>query len=234
MFLVRNSDKRVIAVHSVALTNAPKINHLTPILAKLGEDFREEETNMDFLKKLIAKLGIDAGADEDKVVEAVEAVVAKNKDLEAAKPKEVEIVAKEVLQALDLADGSTKESVISKIEKMKPAVAATDDLARQVGTLSNDIAQRNKADLLDAAVAQGKITAGQVKEWGDDMALKDPDRFKTIMASKTVGSEVPIESLGKKQTKSDDIAIDEAVLNVAKMMGNTEADVKQYGGLQSA
>ncbi|MDA3835514.1 MAG: hypothetical protein PF495_19250, partial [Spirochaetales bacterium] len=42
VFFVRKSDSRVIDLHSVALTNVPKTNHLTPLLAKLGAKVEEE------------------------------------------------------------------------------------------------------------------------------------------------------------------------------------------------
>ncbi len=68
----------------MALTNAPKINNLTPILAKLGEDFKEKEDKgmNELLKKLIAKLGLKAEATEDEVLAAVTASLAKNTELE--------------------------------------------------------------------------------------------------------------------------------------------------------
>jgi len=45
IFHVQKSDGLLVSVHSLALTNAPRTNHLQPILAKLeGEFKRQEET----------------------------------------------------------------------------------------------------------------------------------------------------------------------------------------------
>jgi phage I-like protein len=223
VFLVRNSDKRVIAVHSVALTNAPKINHLTPILAKLGEDFREEETNMDFLKKLVAKLGLDAGADEDKVVEAVEAVVAK-----AGKgPEQVEVVAKDVLQALDLTEGDAS-TVVASIHALKQSTKGAVS-REEFDRLQKDLNKRDADEVVAKAVLTGKVTADQ-KEWADEYALRDLEGFKTFVAKAPVV--IPVKELPNQKEKGDGV-IDETVLNVAKMMGNTEEDLKQYGGLHA-
>lgn len=229
VFLVRNNDKRVIAVHSVALTNAPKINHLTPILAKLGEDFqKKEDTGMDFLKRLIAKLGLKPEADEDQVVEAVETVVAKNKDLEAAKPKEVEVIAKDVLEALDLTEGDTS-TVVASIHALKQSTKGS--VSRpEFEKLQKDLRKRDADEIVAKALLEGKVTPDQ-KDWANEYANRDLDGFKTFVAKAPVV--VPVKDLPHKKNKGGAV-IDETVLSVAKMMGNTEDDVKQYGGVQDA
>ena len=222
VFLVRNSDKRVIAVHSVALTNAPKINHLTPILAKLGEEFQEEETNMEFLKRLIAKLGIEAGADEDKIVEAVEAVVAKaNKG-----PEQVEVVAKDVLQALDLTEGDSS-TVVASIHALKQSTKGAVS-REEFDRLQKDLNKRDADEVVAKARLEGKISPDQ-KEWADAYALRDLEGFKTFVAKAPVV--IPVAELPNQKKKGEGV-IDETVLAIAKMMGNTEDDIKQYGGLQ--
>ena len=219
VFLVRNSDKRVIAVHSVALTNAPKINHLTPILAKLGEEFQEEETNMEFLKRLIAKLGIEAGADEDKIVEAVEAVVAKaNKG-----PEQVEVVAKDVLQALDLTEGDSS-TVVASIHALKQSTKGAVS-REEFDRLQKDLNKRDADEVVAKARLEGKISPDQ-KEWADAYALRDLEGFKTFVAKAPVV--IPVGELPDQKKKGEGV-IDETVLKVAKMMGNVEDDIKKYG-----
>ena len=224
VFLVRNSDKRVITVHSVALTNAPKINHLTPLLAKLGANFKEEEKNMEFLKKLIAKLGLAEDAGEDKVVEAVEAVIANTKDLEGKleqKPKEV--IAKEVLEALDLSEGDDASTVVASIHALKQSTKGSVS-REEFGKLQKDLRKRDADEIVAKAILEGKITPDQ-KEWADAYAERDLEGFKTFTAKAPVV--IPKEKLPGQKEKGDG-AIDEATLNVAKMMGNTEEDIKQY------
>lgn len=224
VFLVRNSDKRVIAVHSVALTNAPKINHLTPLLAKLGANFKEEETNMEFLKKLIAKLGLKEDDGEDKVVEAVEAVVAKAKGLEEKieqKPKEV--IAKEVLEALDIEKGDTSE-VVASIHALKQSTKGS--VSRdEFDKLQKDLRKRDADEIVAKAISEGKITPDQ-KEWADAYAERDLEGFETFTAKAPVV--IPKEKLPGQKEKGEG-TIDEATLTVAKMMDNTEEDIKKYG-----
>ncbi len=222
--IVRKKDKRLIAVHSVALTNAPKTNNLTPILAKLESEFQEEETNMDFLKRLIAKLGIEAGADEDKVVEAVEAVVAKaNKG-----PEQVEVIAKDVLQALDLTEGDAS-TVVASIHALKQSSKGSVS-REEFDRLQKDLSKRDADEVVAKATLEGKISPDQ-KKWAEEYALRDLEGFKTFVAKAPVV--IPVGELPNQKNKGEGV-IDETVLAVAKMMGNTDEDIKQYGGLQSA
>lgn len=229
VFYVRKSDQRVVGVHSVALTNAPKINHLTPILAKLGAEFDEKEgTGMDFLKKLIAKLGLKAEAGEDQVIEAVDMALAKNKDLEKQveeKPKEV--VAKEVIDALELKETDGVSTVVASIHALKQAGKGTVS-SEDFEKLRKDLRKRDADEIVAKAIVDGKITPDQ-KDWATEYAERDLDGFKTFVAKAPVV--VPVKNLSEKHQKTDDLIADEGVLNVAKMFGNTAEDIKKYGGL---
>lgn len=233
VFFVRKSDKRVIGVHSVALTNAPKINHLTPILAKLGEEIKDkEETGMEFLKRLIAKLGLKEDSTEDQVVEAVETITAKNKGLEkqvAEKPKEVQVIAKEVIEALELNEGDNVSTVVASIHALKQGGKGMVSKA-EFEKLQKDLRKRDADEVVAKAVAEGKITPDQ-KEWATEYAERDLEGFRTFVAKAPVV--VPVEDLPGKKTKPDDIVADENVMNVAKMFGITAEDIKQYGGLNA-
>jgi len=228
VFYVRKSDKRVIGVHSVALTNAPRTNHLTPILAKLGAEFNEkEDRSMEWVKKLIAKLGLAEDTSEEGVVEAVEAIVDKNKELEesARKPPET-VIAKEILGALDLEDGDAS-TVVASIHALKQAgkgSVSREDFEK----LQKQIREKDAKEIVAKAMTEGKVTPDQ-KDWATEYAERDLEGFKTFVAKAPVV--VPVSDLPKKETKADDIITDESVLNVGKMFGNTADDIKQYGGL---
>ena len=221
VFLVRKNDKRVIAVHSVALTNAPKLNHLTPLLAKLGANFEKEDHDMsEFLKKLITKLGLAEDAGEDQVVEAVETVVAK-----AEKgPDQVEVVAKDVLQALDLKEGDDASTVVASIHALKQSTKGTVS-REEFDRLQKDLNKRDADEVVAKATLAGKITADQ-KEWADEYAQRDLEGFRTFVAKAPVV--IPVEELPGQKKKADGV-IDDTTLTVAKMMGNTEEDLKKYG-----
>jgi phage I-like protein len=231
VFYVRKSDKRLVGVHSVALTNAPKTNNLTPILAKLGEAFNEkEDTDMDFLKKLIAKLGLNPETTEDQVIEAVGAIQAKNSDLEnqvAAKPAQVEVVAKDVIEALELKEGDAVSTVVASIHALKQGTKGMVTKA-EFDNLQKQIRERDAAEIVAKAMAEGKVTPDQ-KDWAEKYAERDLVGFKTFVAKAPVV--IPMDKLPAKETKADDVIADEAVLNVAKMFGNTTEDIKKFGGL---
>ncbi len=227
-FFVRKTDNRVVSIHSVALTNAPKINHLTPLLAKLGAEFGEEDTAMEFLKKLAAKLGITGDPDEAKVEAAVDAVIAKNTQLEQAgkNPEVKEVVAKEVLAALDLKETDTSSTVVASIHALKQSTTGAVSRA-EFDALQKELRERDATAIVASATAGGKITPDQ-KEWAMEYARRDLEGFKTFVAKAPVV--IPHGAL-PRQDKTPDAAVDAAVLTVAKLMGNTPDDLKKFSGL---
>jgi len=194
----------------------------------IGE-FRKEEGKMEFLKKLTAKLGLKAEATEDQVIEAMDAMLTKNTNLEkqaAEKPKEV--VAKEVIEALDLKDTDGVSTVVASIHALKQTGKGT--VSREdFDKLQKDLRKRDADGIVAKATAEGKITPDQ-KDWAAEYAERDLEGFKTFVAKAPVV--VPVKDLAKKEIKADDVIADEAVLNVAKMFGNTSEDIKKYGGIQ--
>jgi len=229
VFLARKSDGRVVAVHSIALTNSPKINHLTPLLAKLGAAFREEDVSMEFLKKLAAKLGLGADADEAQVEAAVDEVIAKNTQLktQAEKaPDKAEVVSKEILEVLDLKAEDGVSTVVASIHALKQATN-TGVSREEFDRLQKDLRKRDATEIVAKAMKDGKVTPDQ-KEWAQEYAERDLEGFKVYVTKATVV--IPVNDLPDKETEAGG-AISDTVLNVAKLMGNTEDDLKQYGGV---
>ena len=216
VFFIRKTDKRVISMHSVALTNAPLINHLTPLLAKLGATL-EEENDMEFLKKIIAKLGLADDASEDAVIEAV----AKLKD----KPPETkEVIAKDVLDALDLKEESDTSVVVASIHALKQTEKG---MVSQVEfeALQKKLVAKDADEIVAKAIAEGKITPDQ-KEWAGEYAVRDLEGFKTFVAKAPVV--IPLKKLPGKEPEADQANIDEATKTVAKMMDVSVEDIKKY------
>ena len=217
VFFVRKTDNRLVGLHSVALTNAPKTNHLTPILAKLNPHSTEEKT-MDFLKKLIAKLGLSADAGEEDVL----AAVAKLND---KPPEQVEVVAKEVLAALDMDSGEVS-TVVASIHALKQAGKGMVS-REEFDALQTQLAQGQAEKVVAKALEAGKITPDQ-RDWAMTYAGTDPDGFDTFVTKAPVV--VPLSQLPGKKAEAAGAEADAAVLNVAKMMGVSAEDVKKYGG----
>lgn len=218
VFYTRKTDGRVVGVHSVALTNAPKTNHLKPILAKLGA--AKEEESMDWFKKLFAALGLAEGATGDEVLTAV----AKLKD----KPEEggEAVVAKEILEALGEAEGADLSAVVASIHALKQQPQGMVS-REEFDKLQAVIAKKQASDAVAAALAAGKVTPDQ-REWATNYATNDPKGFETFVAKAPVV--VPLGQLPGKSPEVDKAKADEATLRVAKMMGVPKEDLDKFGG----
>jgi len=240
VFWVRKADRKIIAIDNLALTNFPKINNLKPITAKMNSDFnnrqgdpayreRERKENI-MLEKLKKLFGLADDAGEDKVVEAVETVVAKAKTLEEAAGGKDMVACKEVLEALGLKEDAKKEDAVTAIAGLKVTDTAAADLSQQVATLTAEIAEMKKGDLTALALKEGKTSPEELEKWGNDLALKSPDQFTRIVLSRPAGSVIPVQVIppGPKDNDGD---ISDAALTIAKQLGNTEEDLKKYGGV---
>lgn len=214
VFYVQKSSGLLCGVHSVALTNAPRTNHLKPLLAKLGAEPEEEN---DMLKLLIAALGLAADANEGAVVAAV-------KKLAAQKPKEV--VAKTIIDALGIeeSDESTVVASIHALKQTTTTMVSKSDFDALQARLDGQDAQT----IVAKAMADGKITPDQ-KDWATTYAKDDLKGFETFVAKAPVV--IPVKALPEGDNNTTLPITDEAVLQVAKMMDVDTEDLKTYGGL---
>lgn len=205
---VRDSDRRVIELHSVALTNDPAIHGMRPLVAK--RHTIEEEDGMD-VKKLLAALGLDEDASEAQAIEAAEALVLTRAGVVTvlalkadAKPTEVEARVKELVEfqtgaveLLELEDDPSPAAARGALLALKnPAgqVAAADYVA-----LKSRMDKRDADDLVAAALKAGKVTPA-TQGWAEQYALQDPAGFKAFVAKAPqvvpLGTEVPPETGG--------------------------------------
>ena len=236
VFWVRAKDRHVVTIKNIALTNDPKVNNLRPIIAKLAwsDEYKsatEKKGEIIMFEKLKKLFGLAGDVGEDKVMAAVEAVVAKNSELvDAAKKKSPVVVAcKEVLEVLKLGEDADKTQVIAAIGSLGKTDDVAQKLSLQVAKLTLELSEMKQGDLVELALKEGKTSPEELESWGNDLALKDPEQFKMIVLSRPEGSVIPV---GQKRLKKDELdgVADEAVMEVAKMMGVTAEDIKQYGG----
>ncbi len=215
VFYVRKTDNRPVAIHSVALTNTPKHNHLNPILAKL--ELEQKEETMDWLKKLLAKLGLQEGASGEDVITAIT-------KLSEKPPETKEVIAKEVINALEIEEGDVS-TVVASIHALKQAGKGV--VSRQeFDTLQAKLRKQDADKVVAKAIAAGKVTPDQ-KEWADDYAKKDLEGFKTFITKAPVV--VPVSDLPKKQDTVDADGLTDTDLQIAKMMDVSKEDFKTYG-----
>ena len=226
----RKSDNRIVAIANAALTNEPKTRHLAAIAAKL-EIFTQNPEEQDMFKKLIQIFKLKDDADQAAVEAAAEAVVAKNDELKALVDDSRAVVAcKGVLDALKLPADADEPAVVAKIGSLTATAPAAGDLARQVVELSGKIADMQVDQLTGQALKNGQTSPDELKKWGNDLARKDPEQFKQIVCSRPVGSVIPVTRTPVVPDENGASSQDDAVATVAKMMGVSDADLKQYGG----
>lgn len=167
------------------------------------------------MKKVLEVLGLAEGATEDAVVAAINTL---------KQPSQI-VASKAVIEALGLKEGAVESEVTGTIMAMKQSHSQTGDLAGKVKELSDKLSARDADDLVTMAMKEGKITAVQ-KPWAEEYAKKDPEGFKVFVAKAAVV--VPMGELGQEGEKGGQRGVvDEATLMVAKMFGNSEADIKK-------
>jgi len=211
VFYVRKSDNKLVGLHSVALTNDPRHNHLDPILAKL----QPMEGSMDFLKKLAAKLGLPETATEDEVMAAVAKLQGASGDVPDAVAAALGLSAK---------DTSTVVASIHALRQSTKGVVSREEFE----ALQAKLVDRDVTDVVAKAMADGKITPDQ-KDWAVQYAKSDIAGFKMFVAKAPVV--VPTGKLPDGQEAEDKVQANAMTTQIASMMGLSNDDLKTYGGL---
>ncbi len=210
-----DENYRVVSLHSVALTNAPKTYNQISLVAK--NNFRKEEFDMN--PEICKALGLSEDADEKAVLSAIVSLKEK-----AGKTKE--IVPTEILKALGLKEDADKSEIVATIHALKQTTNAVK--VEEIAALKRELAQLKAEKLVEEAMEEGKITPSQ-KEWALNYAISDEKGFKAFVEKAPVVA--PLKNLPKgKQT--DDTTISETLKRVAQNMGVSIEDIKKYGGLK--
>lgn len=227
VFMVRKSDKRVVELHSIALTNKPKTLNMAPLVAKLSLDdpahnnHHKEENQM--LKKLIAKLGLAEDAAEDQVMAKIDDLLT----------PPAPAVAKDIADALGLGDDDDIAACVAKINTLKTVDTAAGDLAAQVGDLKKEIAGMKAEKIIAKALADGQTTPDELSKWGRDLATNDPEKFEKIVLCRAKGSVVPVGDLSGQRKNSEPAGdLDDTTLAVAKLFGNSKEDLQKYSQIE--
>lgn len=231
---VRKADNKATGLHSLALTNTPAIEGMTPIVN--SEHFKGGKNNMEIIKELAKLLGLGEEATEEQVAEALKACVEENKSLkeaveaaheppEGAKkaPGEEDTVVanKAVCELLGLKAGASTADVAAEIMALKGGING------RVKALEEQLRSRDAEDAVELALKSGKITPAQ-REWAKDYALKSPEGFKAFVDKAPqvvpIGEIAGGDTLTLKGGKPD-----EATKLVCKQLGIDPEDVKKYG-----
>lgn len=219
---VRKADNKAVGLHSLALTNTPAIEHMTPIVN--SDNFEGGQENMD-LQKLAQLLGLGPDATEEQIMEALKAMAAENRSLK--EQGETAVANKAVCELLGLKAGAPAEDVTAKIMELKGGTIDGVNVLAELKALKEQNARRDADEAVTLALKAGKIAAAQ-KEWAQSYALADPKGFSAFVEKAPqvvpMGEFLPESPLA---LKSD--APDEATTLVCKQLGVSREDLEKYG-----
>lgn len=228
---VRDSDNKVTGLHSLALTNTPAIEGMTPIVNSQDYEYEGGQNNMDLIKKIANLLGLGDNATEEQTMEALTAALNEAKALKDAKPTgtgEDNIVAnKAVCELLDLKAGAPASDVAAKIMALKGGIIGGVNILEKLKALEAQNSDREADNAVTMALKAGKITPAQ-KDWAKSYALSDGKGFASFVAA--APQVVPMGEINLEDTKalkSDNP--DDATLLVCKQLGISPEDVKKFG-----
>ncbi len=231
---VRKTDNKATGLHSLALTNTPAIEGMTPIVN--STTFEGGQENMDIIKKIAQLLGLGEDATEDQVMEALGKTLEEAKSLKDAaatdsgtqtKEDEKVVANKAVCELLGLKAGAATDDVAAKIMELKGGTIDGINVLTELKALKKQNAEREANDAVTLALKSGKITPAQ-KEWAKDYALDNPKGFESFVAK--APQIVPMgEIVSGEEVSLKGDEIDDATLLVCKQLGLTAEDVKKYG-----
>ncbi len=213
VFLVSKQGRRLVRLIRMALTNAPRLDWIRPIVAKNTQPTRSHE--MEFMILLAKLLGLPETSTQEQVL-------AKVGELQASQPADEPVACKEALDALGLPETVGKSELVATIHALKQRP----DYSKEIAALKAKLAARERDELVGAALKDGKITAAQ-KEWAETYALSDPEGFKLFAAK--APQVVPIDQLDLVQAPKPKSGIEDDVqLKINKMCGVDDETWNKY------
>jgi len=193
---VRPGDRRVVDVHSVALTNDPAIVGMPAIANRAGSPVAEEDGMKD---KLLELLGLKAEATEDEVAAAVTAL----RDFRAGLVEGLALNA-----TASLADARAAVLVLKNPGATVPAA--------EFVALKKRLDERDALDLVEKALKDGKVTPAN-RAWAEGQARRDPGVFAMFLSNAPVV--VPQGPAGGGATRTGEAGLTEGELVVCRQLG---------------
>ena len=140
VFLVRKTDKRVVKLINVALTNQPNIDGMVPIVNKGSFEALSNKKEVT-MKRLFTLLGLAEDASEDTAIAAVNKLKT---------PPQV-VANKAVLDALGLKDGAGESEVVGTVMAMKQGHTQAQELTAKITALEERNKKRDAEELVALA-----------------------------------------------------------------------------------
>lgn len=203
-------SRKVVALHSAALTNTPAIDGMQPLANKLGEEYEVNE----FMQRLAKLLGLAETAGEEEIAAAVE---------KAVQVAAQQVVAnKAVLELLGLKEDAQTEDVKSAIAGLQNPCGYVK--AEEFQALKEKLALKERDELVALALKSGKVAPAQ-KAWAESYAAKDAEGFKTYLKDAPVV--VPLKEIaGGAESRAQEM--NEVQLSINKVFGIAEEDLKKF------
>ena len=223
VFFVSKDGRRLVELLRLALTNAPRLDWIRPIVAKeIHHNPKERSQDMDFLVLLAKKLGLPETSTQEQVLANLGEL--QTKAGQASQPVNPPIACKEALDALGLSETASKSELVATIHALKQRP----DYSQEIATLKAKLAARERDELVAAALKAGKITPAQ-KEWADTYALNDPEGFKLFVTK--APQVVPLDKLDLVEDPKPKGAVpDDVQREINRLCGVDEETWKKYNG----
>jgi len=195
--VVRKKDRKAIALHSAAVTNAPAIRRMEALAAKdnpftwemnaMG-DMPEggEVTSDQLIGELAATLrqkgvNLPDGAGRDAVIKAAIAKLTGGGDADEGDTASAEVAAS-ARKELDLPEDAGKEQIVLAINRLKDSSTTSAEMVKlrtKLATVEEDLAERGAKELVERFVQANKINPQNAKVMtvAHAWAKKDPKAF---------------------------------------------------------
>jgi len=194
--MVRNDDRVVVNLLSVALTNTPAIHGLQPIVAKASADERRKDRMTE--ETTVAELKAKLAQAEDGL-----------RQLEM-RARTLEAFERSVLAQLDLKDGATPKEIEERIVALKKPASDVEvlraknaELAERLDKLAADLAERDADAFIEKLCLAAKISTDDEKKYWRAFFLADRGRAEAGAA--LLAAKVPV---GKTEAPTETAAPD--------------------------
>lgn len=203
VFLFTRDERQVVRLTSAGLTNQPNL-----ALKALNQQEPQEESTV--WKELLKRLGLPEDATEAQAIAALDQVQV---DLDTAQNRELTPSLDKYVPRADFNQSQQRAA----------------NAEQQLTSMKKAQADEAIDTALNQALEDGKIAPSTV-EYHKAQCRTDGglERFQTFVASApaiTAGS-----GLDGRTVPGSEKALNAETLQIAKMMGNSEADLKTYGG----
>jgi len=242
----RKLDRKVMVIHSVALTNDPAILNPEPILNKFQISVNKEHNMIaEILERLTYFFNLPLTSTKAEIVAELDKLIAMihdSEDEELATEANKSLIASfeaavdffknrpEVVPTSEIATilGMAANTSMAALKGHMISLAnPTDHVSRSdYDHLKARLDSRDADDLVQQALSGGRITPAQ-KPWALDLATRDPQAFTSFL--KDQPEVVPVgDSILPGETPAAAVT-DELQLAINKDLGIDEETFKKYG-----